>query len=114
MCVCVCVCVWLTNVDIRYLKKNEIKINRKGSSADSHCYAAETNTTLQSNYPPIKNKFRDLSSCPVFKPSPSNAEGAGSIPGWGPKIPRDSWPKNPNRQQKQYHNKFNRGLKEWS
>ena len=29
ICVCVCVCVWLTNVDIRYLKKNEIKIEKE-------------------------------------------------------------------------------------
>ena len=26
--------------------------------ADSHCRTAETNTTLESNYPPIKNKFK--------------------------------------------------------
>ena len=26
--------------------------------------------------------------------SPSNAGGAGSIPGWGAKIPHASWPKN--------------------
>ena len=25
---------------------------------DAHCYTAETNTILQSNYPPIKNKLR--------------------------------------------------------
>jgi len=26
--------------------------------ADSRCRTAETNTTLESNYPPIKNKFK--------------------------------------------------------
>ena len=26
--------------------------------ANSHCYAEETNTTLESNYPPIKKKKR--------------------------------------------------------
>ena len=25
---------------------------------DAYCYTAETNTILQSNYPPIKNKLR--------------------------------------------------------
>ena len=30
----------------------------------------------------------------MVKTSPSNAEGAGSIPGWGAKIPHASWPKN--------------------
>ena len=25
---------------------------------NSHCYMAETNTTLKSSYPPIKNKFK--------------------------------------------------------
>ena len=27
-------------------------------TADSHCCTAETNTPLQSNYPPIKIKFK--------------------------------------------------------
>ena len=45
---------------------------------------------------------------------PSRAEGVGSIPGWGIKIPLASRPKNQNIKQKQYCNKFNRGLKKWS
>ena len=45
------------------------------------------------------------------KTSPFNAGGAGSIPGQGTKIPHASWPKNQNRKQEQYGNKFNRDFK---
>ena len=45
---------------------------------------------------------------------PSNARGAGVIPGWGAEIPHASWPKNQNIKQKQYCNKFNRDSKKWS
>ena len=38
--------------------------------------------------------FRDFPGSPVVKTSPSNAGGAGSIPGQGTKIPQASWPKN--------------------
>ena len=52
---------------------------------------------------------------PVVKTSPSNAGGAGSIPGQGAKIPHASWPKNQNIEQKQYYNKFNKDFKKkWS
>ena len=44
----------------------------------------------------------------MVKTSPSNAGGAGSIPGWGAKIPHASWPKHQNMKQKQYCNKFNK------
>ena len=37
----------------------------------------------------------DFPGCPVVKTLPSNAGGAGSIPGWGAKIPHASWPKKP-------------------
>ena len=37
---------------------------------------------------------------PVTKTSPSNAEGVGSIPGWGPKIPHASQPKQPEQKQR--------------
>ena len=47
----------------------------------------------------------------MVKTSPSNAEGAGSIPGWGAKIPHASWPKNQNIKQKQHCNKFNKDFK---
>ena len=45
------------------------------------------------------------------KNPPSNARGAGSIPGWGAKIPHASWPKYQNIKQKQYCNKFNKDFK---
>ena len=47
----------------------------------------------------------------MVKTSPSNAGGAGSIPGQGTKIPHTSWPKNQNIKQKQYCNKFNEDFK---
>ena len=40
----------------------------------------------------------DFPGGPVFKTSPSNAEGVGSIPGWGARIPCASQPKNQNRK----------------
>ena len=43
---------------------------------------------------------RDFPGGPVVKTSPSNAGGAGSIPGQGAKIPHASWPKNQNIEQK--------------
>ena len=42
---------------------------------------------------------------------PSNAGGAGLIPGQGAKIPHTSGPKNQNIKQKQYCNKFNKHFK---
>ena len=48
---------------------------------------------------------------PVVKASPSNAGGAGLIPGRGAKIPHALWPKNQNIKQKQYCNKFNKDFK---
>ena len=48
---------------------------------------------------------------PVVKTLPSNAEGVGSIPGRGAKIPHASGPKNQNIKQKQYCNKFNKDFK---
>ena len=47
----------------------------------------------------------------MVKTSSSNAGGAGSIPGWGAKIPHTSWPKTQNIKKKQYGNKFNEDLK---
>ena len=38
--------------------------------------------------------FRDFPVSPVVKTSPSNAGGAGLIPGQGTKIPQASGPKN--------------------
>ena len=41
----------------------------------------------------------------MVKTSPSNAGGAGLIPGQGAKIPHGLQPKNQNVKQKQYCNK---------
>ena len=54
---------------------------------------------------------RDFPGGAVVGTSPSNAGGAGSIPGWGAKIPQASGPKNQNIKQKQYGNKFNKDFK---
>ena len=59
----------------------------------------------------FKSYLRDVPGSPVVKTSPSNAGGAGLIPGGGAKIPHASWPKNQNIKQKQYCNKFNKDLK---
>ena len=56
----------------------------------------------------LKFLTRDFPGGPVVKTSPSNAGGAGSIRGWGAKIPHASGPKNQNIKQKQYCNKFNK------
>ena len=55
--------------------------------------------------------LRDFPGSPVVRTLPSNAGGAGSIPGQGAKIPHASWPKNQNIKQKQYCNKFNKDFK---
>ena len=56
-------------------------------------------------------EIRDFPGNPVVKTSPSSAEGEGSIPGWGAKIPHASGPENQNRKKKQYCKKFNKGFK---
>ena len=48
----------------------------------------------------------------MVKTSPSNAGGAGSIPGRGAMIPHASWPKKgQNIEQKQCCDKFNKDFK---
>ena len=47
----------------------------------------------------------------MAKTSPSNAGGAGLIPGRGAKIPHASRPKNQNIKQKQYCKNFNKDFK---
>ena len=49
---------------------------------------------------------QDFPGCPVVNTSPSGAKGAGSNPGQGAKTPHASQPKNQNKKQKQYCNKF--------
>ena len=58
-----------------------------------------------------KTELWDIPSSPVVKTLPSNAGGAGSIPGRGAKTPHSSGPKNQNTKQKQYCNKFNKDFK---
>ena len=51
----------------------------------------------------------DFPGSPIVKPSsPSSAEGVGSIPGQGTKIPCATWPQKQNIKQKQSYNKFNK------
>ena len=59
----------------------------------------------------FKRYPRDFPGGPVVKTWPSNAGGAGSIPGRGAKIPHASRPRNQNIKQKQYCNKFNKDFK---
>ena len=47
----------------------------------------------------------------MVKTLPSNAGGAGSIPGRGAKIPHASQPKNQSIKQKQYCNAFKKDFK---
>ena len=58
-----------------------------------------------------KDTCWDFPGSPVVKTSPCNAEGAGSIPGQGAKIPHASGPKKQNIRSKQYCNKFNKDFK---
>ena len=55
-----------------------------------------------------EGEVRDFSGGSVVKTSPSNAGGAGLIPGQEAKIPHASEPKNQKIKQKQYCNKFNK------
>ena len=48
----------------------------------------------------------------MVKNLPSNAEGVGSIPGQGPKIPHGSRPESQNIKQKQYCNRLNKDFKD--
>ena len=47
----------------------------------------------------------------MVKTLPSNAAGAGLIPGWETKIPHACGPRKQNRKQKWYCNKFHKDLK---
>ena len=60
---------------------------------------------------PAGSQSPALAYGPVVKTLPSNAGGAGSIPGWGDEILHASYPKNQNIKQKQYYNKLNKDFK---
>ena len=59
---------------------------------------------------PPRRDPRDFPAGPVAKTSLFSAEGAGSIPGQGIKVPHTLWPKKQNI--KQYCNKFNKDFKD--
>ena len=59
----------------------------------------------------MKSNNGDFNGRPAVKLLPSNAGGAGSIPGWGDKIPCASQPKTQNIKQKQYCKKLNKDFK---
>ena len=67
-------------------------------------------------YSPELLKFKKAGTCLVVQwlTSPSSAVEASLIPGWGAKISHASQPKNQNLKQKEYCNKFNKGLKNGS
>ena len=50
---------------------------------------------------PIKILLRHFPGSPVFRTSPSNAGGRGSILGWGAKLPNVLWPKKPRAQTRE-------------
>ena len=58
-----------------------------------------------------KASWRDFPGGPLVKTSPPNAGSAGSIPGWGAKIPQALWPKNQNRSNivTKFNNDFKNG-----
>ena len=60
----------------------------------------------------IKASRWDFPGGLVVGTSPSNAGGAGSIPGRGAGIPHASRPKDQSIKQKQYCNKFNKDFKD--
>ena len=60
----------------------------------------------------LKIQTRDFSGNPVVQTSASNAAGVGQIPGQGAKFPHDPLTIKPKHKlQKQYHNQFNKDLK---
>ena len=80
---------------------------------DSSCLHLLLFTTLVITSPHLKifNLMLGLGTFPGgpgVKTSPFNARSAGSITGWGAKIPYASRPKNQNKKQKESCNKFNK------
>ena len=50
----------------------------------------------------------------MVKTSPSKAEDAGLLPGWGTKIPHALWSESQNIKQKEYCSKFNKNKKSFT
>ena len=55
--------------------------------------------------------YKDFLGGPVVQTSSSRAAGVSLIPCWEAEIPHASWPKNQNKKQEQYCNKFNKDFK---
>ena len=53
-----------------------------------------------------KRKNRDIPGSPVVKTLPSNTGGAGSISGWGARMPHGLWPKDQNRSNNKINKDF--------
>ena len=85
-------------------KNNGIRVQ----CSDAHRQAGKS--TIATGSLDTRN-FGDFPGGPGVKTSPSNAGGAGLIPGWGVKIPLASWPKIQNMKQKKYCNKLDKDFK---
>ena len=57
---------------------------------------------LLPNHPAVTHiqNMRDFPGSPVVKTQPFNADGVGSVPGRGTKVPRALWPESQNAKQK--------------
>lgn len=78
--------IWLTDKWRAELRSTQGVEGRGGGKRTSHA--------LNKLCPHlILTKLGDFSGGPTVKTSPSNAEGVGSVPPWGTKIPHALWPK---------------------
>ena len=89
------------------LQPNVLEDKRVGISAEEGNWGQGDTKTLKGS----KSEKGDFPGHPVVRTSPSIAAGVGSIPGWAAEIAHVSGPKNQNRKQKQYCNKFNNNFK---
>ena len=88
------------------------RFQKNGFSGPCQSHQGALVSSQEQSSPPkiliLKCLCLDFSGSTVVKTSPSNAKGAGLIPGRGAKIPHDLWPENQSITQKQYCNKFNK------
>ena len=71
----------------------------------------QTKYSLRHRSKEIRNVYKDFPGGLVVKTLPSNAEGAGSVPGWGSEIPCACDQKTKTEKQEQYCNKLNKDFK---
>ena len=64
------------------------------NSWNSSSLTAHYFSRTQSRWYTENSNIRDFPGGPVVKSSSSKAQGTGSIPDWGAKMPHVSWPKN--------------------